>query len=100
MSRRTPLTLALVVAACARGEPAAPPDPRAETLARLDRMTTRCGAPAGTLRLIGTDHVRVQPASNVDYEKFACLLKAVEKADPKLSFGFVGSEAETTEAGK
>ena len=62
-------------------------------IAQLEEMTARCGLPARTLALIGADQVSIQVEPDVEYKKVDCLLSEMKKADPKLSYLFVGNEA-------
>lgn len=97
MPRRTDISSILIVggllAACSAEAPVAPPDPRAERIASLEKISAGCGLPASTLKLTGADEVAIQLPGDVDDEKFDCLLMAIRKADPKLKFGFVGNES-------
>ncbi len=96
MGRVALLPLILPIAACVASGPAAPPDPRAETLARLAKMTAHCGLPAGTLRLTGDGLVAVRPSPDTEYAKIDCVLAEIRKTGLKQRYAFIGNEAYDT----
>jgi len=62
----------------------------------LDRVADDCGLPRNTFRLIGDDHVRVQPAANANYKSVDCALGKL-LPNKRLKLGFVGNEAYSNE---
>ena len=90
MGRSVLLFFVLLAGACTAGAPA---DPRAETLARLAKITAHCGLPAETLRLTGDGLVAIAPSPDTEYAKVDCLLAQIRKTGLKQRYAFVGNEA-------
>jgi hypothetical protein len=84
----------LLAAACS---PAAPTDHRAARTLQLVEMTKRCGVPAGTLALLGTDEVTIKAGPEVDWPKVECLIDETKQAKPKLQYMFMGNAPYETE---
>jgi hypothetical protein len=93
----TILALGLVSTACTQSKPAQPPDPRAERIASLAKMTERCGVPERTLILIATDEVTMHVDPDVEWGKVECLMYEIKKAEPKLQYMFAGNAPYETE---
>lgn len=93
MGRSVFLPFAFFAGACTANAPA---DPRAETLARLAKMTELCGLPAETLRLTGDGLVAIAPSPDTEYAKVDCLITEIKKTDLKQRYGFIGNEAYDT----
>lgn len=84
---------AAAVAACARSVPSIPNAVRAERMAQLEKIAADCRLPATTLKLVGTEDLRVQPPPDAEYEQVDCVLKALKKTDFPQKMGFVGNES-------
>jgi hypothetical protein len=90
---RSALVPLVLLAACTAGKPAAPADPRAETLARLAKMTAHCGLPTDAVRLTRDGVVAIQTPPDTEYSKVDCLITEIKKTDLKQRYAFVGNAA-------
>ena len=82
---------ALASCIACQGKPQALLTTRERNQAFLEAVAHECGLPPPTLKLIGEDHVQLQPAPDAKYESVDCALgKLLPKKDLKL--GFVGNE--------
>lgn len=88
-----PLAAAFLLGACDAREITLPHDDRADTLARLEKITAHCGLPTETLGLTGDGIVTVRPSPDSDYAKVDCVLTEIQKTDLKQRYAFVGNEA-------
>ncbi|WP_106639266.1 hypothetical protein [Allosphingosinicella vermicomposti] len=103
MLTRTNITLTLLLGLACGGctnSPLTAEEIRAEKEARLVEITTTCGLPQGSLKLIGTDELHIKPPIDASYESVDCLLRKVKGTDLGLKMGFVGNEAPAKQSGQ
>jgi hypothetical protein len=83
------LLLLPTVAACTPSSRAG----AAERVAALNKIADDCELPRGALKLVGGDHLQIQPPAGSRFEAVDCALAEIRKADFPLKIGFVGNEA-------
>ena len=68
------------------------PSAKNQSQAFLDGVADACGLPRDTFRLLGDNHLQMQPRADADYKSVDCALSKLGQ-QKVLKLGFVGNEA-------